>query len=303
MKNENLLRILQEEYQIGTVEQVFSAEYGSGKTYIVSANNVLYVAKENERADFVQIYATVQGLMRDNGLHASQIIPTRCGRLMAHGNTVLYQYMKGKAYRKLNHIQSVNAVLYIKKLNHILRQMPFNGTKISMVNHWDQAKQYEYLAERFLSAYGRYFTTAQKQVLVDATAYLKEQKYIYDKLDRQCIHSDLGPDNFLFINDSVLTIVDFTPEYANELYSLCHFVYWNYMCQHDTISHNEIIAILKSYSGNETVSYAEFIVLLIYCCVFRIAGSVMDNISRGSTDLSNLNNRFERLKSAMHLIG
>ena len=111
---------------------------------------------------------------------------------------------------------------------------------------------------------------------------------IFSEAPKQLIHSDPGPDNILFNGDSVYSIIDFTPEYENEIYSLCQFCYWNFYWRGAEIRSDNW---LNLYWQRET-STAEkrlFQLYMVKAALFRVAGPLM----AGNT---NLEQRFDILE-------
>ena len=114
-----------------------------------------------------------------------------------------------------------------------------------------------------------------------------------EKAPKQLIHSDLGPDNFLFNGDDVYSIIDFTPEYENEIYSLCQFCYWNYFwisIENEQLI-NDCLKIYYQRNASE-VEKKIFNIFMVKAALFRVAGVIM-------AGNKNLDNRFNILKRVL----
>jgi Ser/Thr protein kinase RdoA (MazF antagonist) len=171
-----------------------------------------------------------------------------------------------------------------------LLDVPFVPEEIKEFNIWDKAKSLDFLINRF--EYKNLSLEQSNILLIEkAIQILSDNIDMLLKIPKQLIHSDLGPDNILFKNDSVYSIIDFTPEYENEIYSLCLFCYWNHFW--NSTGGDSLENWLKIYY-DRTVSKTEkelFQILMIKAALFKIAGALMS----GKMDLTNRFNILNRI--------
>lgn len=294
----NLSQILVRNYNIEPIIKIEKTENGSGNTYFVESELGKYIAKTNERIDFVNIYDKVQLELNGNNILQSKIIRTNEDMVITEEGLVLYEFINGNNSKTLNEKQLINAIKYIAKYNEALRRVPFNEEEIEFKNHWDSARSIDFITNEFPNH------------LIEADIDIENKKNIYDaieissknkekmlKQNKQLIHSDLGPDNFMIKNDEIISIIDFTPEYNHELYSLCQFIYWNYLWDNQSINKEQINSYLRIYNNNDnqkdeiTILY----LLLIRTALYRIIGRLMEMLKKNIEDYTTLKRRFKIL--------
>lgn len=300
----SLKETLVKNYNIGPIIEVKRTENGSGSTYFVESEQGNYIAKMNERNDFVNIYDKVQLELNENGILQSKIIKTNENMIMTKDGLVLYEFIDGDNLKKLNKEQLVNAIKYTRKYNEALRRVPFRGEEIKFKNHWDSARSIDFITNEFPNYLAKAkIDIKNKQKIYDAIEILSTNKEKMAHQKKQLIHSDLGPDNFMFRNNEVISIIDFTPEYNHELYSLSHFVYWNYLWNNQRIDNEGINSCLRIYDANyiQEGDRVIFYLLLVRAALFRIIGPVMEILKRSNEDYTRLKKRFEILGELLRI--
>lgn len=237
------------------------------------------------------IYDKIEPILTGLGYFQAKIVRTVKNELMTPQNAVLYSFLRGEVYETLTISQIKNAVKYLSRFNSDLANVPFAPAEIREQNSWDKAKSLDYLINEFDY---RQFSIEQSNI----TLITKSIQILENNMDtllaapKQLIHSDLGPDNFIFENDNVSSIIDFTPEYENELYSLSQFCYWN--CYWTSIENEQLAGeLLKTYYQRDVLNAEKelFNMFMIKSALFRVAGPLM----AGNT---NLNKRFDILRRA-----
>ena len=220
---ENILK----NYDIKPIIKIEKTQKGSGNTYYIETAKEKYVAKLNERRDFVFLYHKIVATLTKLNHVLSKIIRTKTGDLMTSEALVLYSFLSGETHDTLTTSQTGSALRYIKRFNSDLMNVPFTPSEIMEFNDWDKAKSLDFLVNHF--RYNHFpLNEYNISLITKAIQILKENLTIFSGLPKQLIHSDLGADNFIFINDGTCSIIDFTPEYEHEIYSLCQFCYWNF---------------------------------------------------------------------------
>ena len=242
--------------------------------------------------DVVTIYNKVESVLTEKGYILSKIIKTNADELLTQESVVLYTFIFGEIYKNLTKRQTENAIKYIKKFNTGLSDIIFDPQEIKDLDVWDKAKSLDFLINHFVYTY---FPLEDENIMLikKAIQTLTNNKKILSEASKQLIHADLGPDNFIFKNDEVYSVIDFTPEYENELYSLCQFCYWNYywVSTEDKEDERLMDDLLKTYYDRKALDTEKefFKILMIKASLFRIAGPLMNgNI--------NLEKRFDILK-------
>lgn len=290
-----LHNVIENNYDLDSILKIEKTKNGSGSTFLVETENDKYIAKINERIDFVNIYEKVQDKLNQLNLLQSRIIKTNKGEVTTSEGIVLYEFIAGGNYTALSKMQCENAVKYIKEYNKALSFIPFKNEELTIKNHWDKAKSIEFIVNEFPDYLTELKLEMQdKKNIYEAVNILSKNKAWITKQKKQLIHSDLGADNFIFRKDKVISIIDFTPEYNHELYSLCQFIYWNYLWSTPNINVEEINDYLRVYRLDSDTDIEEsiFILLLFESALYRIAAPLMDIASRGIQDFSGLKKRF-----------
>jgi len=294
-----ILKNISDHYQISSILTISPTAYGSGeKTFVVETRDAKYIAKLNERPDVVTLYDKIRPVLIERGFVQSKIVRTKANRLMTADSMVLYTFLDGAAHKKLDTLQTQNAIRYMKKFNAALSAVPFSPAELHEMNGWDKAKSLSYMINDF--DYTRFgFGQNDLGRLDRAIHILKSNDLLLDQTKKQLIHADLGPDNFMFNSGEVLSIIDFTPDFEHELYALCQFCYWSYLWP-KTNDPDQLANWLETYY-QRNVSKAEkklFYTLLIKTALFRIIGRLL---SENAPDISVLTARMEALENVITL--
>lgn len=289
-----IIKILNDNYKLNTIINIEKTERGSGNTYNVETKQNKYIAKLNERRDFVDIYKKVQTILEKEGFVSSRIIKTKYDRYMTRQGIVLYEYIYGNFYNRLSKIQIEKTIKYIRRYNKALRLVPFSKNEIDIKNYWDKSKSIDFMVNNFYLYFKEtnIFSKYKKDINM-SLSMLVENRDKFRKLKKQLIHSDLGADNFIYNKDEVKAIIDFTPDYNHEIYSLCQFVYWNYLWDCQNLKWSNIYNFLEIYNLNSTKKIKKeiFNLLLVYAALYRIIATFMIKF-HGNKDYSTLEKRF-----------
>lgn len=290
-----LHKIISENYSFKSIIEIKKTKNVSGNTYFIETKQEKYVVKINERIDFVNIYDKVQSILNQMNLLQSRIIKTNEGMLMTSEEIVLYEFIDGNNYNTLSKNQFENAIKYISKYNEALKLVPFKNEEIALKNHWDRARSVEFIIDEFPKyLHELEINYEYKENIYNAISILYKNKGKMSNSNKQLIHSDLGADNFIFKNYEMISIIDFTPEYNHELYSLCQFIYCNYLWDNSNINKDEINNCFNIYNfdGNIDIEIDFFYLLLINAVLYRIVGPLMDMFNKNIKDYSRLKKRF-----------
>lgn len=295
----NLYEIITHNYSIPPIISIVPTEKGSGNSYLITTKEKAYIAKTEERTDFLYLYEKIYNELIENNFYASLLIKTKNKRLYTKERISLYEYLEGDTLDVLDFTQMKNALFYIHKLNRVFKNIPISPLEIDVKNVWDYAKSIEFMEGPFSQNYLPHIAGEHKVQLTNAINILVINKKKIAQLSCQLIHSDLGADNFLFCKNDVLSVIDFTPEYANEWYSICQFLYWNLFWRNDNVTWGEVDLYLTSYENNYSRDTIQL--LLVKAALYRIAAPVADMLDRGGTAYLRLRKRFDILKNIMEL--
>lgn len=293
----DLKSIIRNNYLINPIT-ITKTEYGSGKSAIVETKEAKFLAKWNERDDFITIYERVQAHLNTVGIKQNRIIKTTDQALKTNEDVVLYEYCEGKQYRVLTQNQMNHVIQYLKKYNEQLKQVTFKPDDIQKTNHWDLAKSIDFMVGEFMNYLPQFNIQDQhKNKLLEALLIIKTKKHILDQAEKQLIHGDLGPDNILFSDDEVMAFIDFTPEFNHEFYSLCQFIYWNVLWFNLDVHNLETYIKLYDEEHNKELFY----LLMIEAGLFRLIGPMMDTLNQHKYSVEHLDKRFYLLDQILNL--
>lgn len=297
-------QILMNNYNIEPIIKIEKTKNGSGNAFFVETKQEKYIAKINERADFIKIYAKVQHELNKKNILQSQIIRTNKGLILTSEGLALYEFIEGDNHKILTKSQYENAIKYIKSYNKALESVKFDQAELSSKNHWDKAKSLDFMIDEF-SDYiiNSDLDIENKKNIYDAIKIMSKNKNQLSELKKQLIHADLGADNFIFKSDQIISIIDFTPEYNHELYSLCQFIYWNYFWFNQNINKDEINEYLRLYNLDENIEINIFYLLLIRAALYRIIGPIMEMLKKDIKTYDSLKKRFKILDNLINILG
>jgi len=299
--NADLLKNIFDNYNIGPIVCINPTSSGSGNTYYVETNNDKFIAKLSERPDFVSLYNKVQPILSEQGFIQSKIVRTKESGLMTLNSMVLYTCLTGDTYNKLDMQQIRDAIRYMKNYNMALLSVPFTPIEIKEINNWDRAKSLFFLVNDF-----EYVNLDLGEININrlskAIQILRRNSSLLNEIEKQLIHTDLGPDNFIYKSNKVQSIIDFTPEYENEIYSLCQFCYWNYLWL-ETDDPDLLDDWLSVYHqrGVSRIEKEVFYTLLVKASLFRVAGILLSIKEKNKINSSSLIKRMEALKNSIFL--
>jgi Ser/Thr protein kinase RdoA (MazF antagonist) len=294
-KMRKLHEIIEKNYNIGAIAKIEKTTNGSGNTYMIETNVGKYIAKVNERIDFVSIYNKVERALNSLGFIQSCIIKTTKNKIMASEGVVLYEYINGENHLVLSEAQSNNAIKYMKEYNKALKMVPFNKEEISVINYWDKARSLDFIIRELPTLTNKsQLEEIDRKNICETINILTNNKLALEKQGKQLIHSDLGADNFIFQGNEVISIIDFTPDNNHELYSLCQFIYWNYLWSANDFDIRKVNNYLSIYNSDGALDNEDkgFYLLLLNTALYRITGPLIDKHERGISDYSSLKKRF-----------
>jgi Ser/Thr protein kinase RdoA (MazF antagonist) len=289
-----LNEIIKNNYDLANIIKIHKTMNGTN-AYFIETKQEKYIAKMNERMDFIHIYEKVQNTLKQMNLLQSSIIKTNQGGIMTSEGVVLYEFIDGDNYNTLSKSQSESAVKYSRIYNKALKLVPFKNEELLMKNHWDKARSIDFMVNEFPDFLSKIeLEIKDKNNIYDVINLLSKNITWMEKQDKQLIHSDLGADNFIFKGVKVISIIDFTPDYNHELYSLCQFIYWNYLWHASSISKAEINNYLRMYNLDSDIDIEKdmFRLLLLKAALYRIVGPLIDIDNRNIKDYSGLKKRF-----------
>ncbi|NOU94337.1 phosphotransferase [Paenibacillus sp. LMG 31456] len=300
----SIQEILKNEYDVCEILELQDMSKSSPCYQIVTAETS-YVLKQVERLDFLKTYHKVQNVLNNQGLLQGRLIPTRENELMSKTGYSLIEYVPGEALEEYNDEQFISIIKYLYKYNQILREVPFEANEIEEVNNWDKVKSVVFICHKVEEILNEFeLEEKSKFLLKNAKKVLSDHADYFNRNNKQLIHSDLGPGNIVFCNNKIQTIIDFTPEYENELYSLSQFLYWTCLWDFsESTSLDRIRSTLKIYFNEDVPQeiYEGLFLYLLKACMFRIMGPILNDTHNGVLNMSKVKKRMSALESLFNI--
>jgi Ser/Thr protein kinase RdoA (MazF antagonist) len=298
----NLNKLLSENYNIGNIINIQKTKHGSGNTHIVNTSNQQCILKDKCRFRDIQ----VEQLLNDiniNILYPGMILNNN-QEYLTNNEYVLYEYIDGETYKKFGNNLTKKAVEFIADMNKALNRIE-GDVSLPIENDWDKISDESYLLNNTLDRVDLIkIPNDWKELIKDCMDYLNKNYEILKNQNKQLIHIDPGPNNFLIKNNEIAAILDFTAAINHELLSLSQFVYWNYLWFEEDIDLKTIQNYLKTYYNGNYSRESEllFYLKIIEACLYRILGPLFEMEKENNIDQDKLQKRVKLLKwSKMHL--
>lgn len=297
--------IISSYYNISNVINVCVPKQGSNDTYIIETDNNKYILKKNQREDFLKIQNLINKKLSCQEVNINKIIPTINNKLITIEKFALFEYLDGNVYNLLNDEQIEKAIEYIALFNRSLKIIEIDDIELLNLNVWDKARSIEYITSTFINENSlvdlpsEYVKRLQEIVL-----FLKNNSSQLSLIDKQLIHSDLGPDNILFDEEGrVIGIIDFTPEIESEFYSFSQFLYWNYLWNSSEIKYDDLEKFFIKYSfySRNQISNELNMLLLIKASIFRLIGQLLYQIEIDNLNYKSIEKRINIVNSLMEI--
>lgn len=302
--NIGIAEALKRDYNIGSVVQLKDIS-SSTACYLIDTAGASYVFKHVGRRDFVQIHDKIWGTLSKEGLTHGRVMRTNSGELMSQLGYTLFEFIPGETHPRLDDNQFRTAIEYLYVYNQALRKVPFAPEEIWQLNNWDRVKSVQFLYDNIEPLITHVQMDDQAcQLLRQARNILKESMTFFQNNSKQLLHSDLGPDNIVFYGNEIRAIIDFTPEYENEIYSVAQFLYWNCLWDYQkSDSLPRIGSTLGYYFGaKEQAGHKEALFLyLVKACLFRIMGPALNMVYSDSFDQNRIQHRLQVLQTLLDM--
>lgn len=306
----NILRekhsnIISSNYNISNIISLHEPKQGSNDTYIIVTDNNKYVLKKNQREDFLKIQNLINKNLSCKEVKINKIIPTSNNKLITKEKYALYEYLGGNVYNLLTDEQIDKAIEYIAIFNRCLKSIKLDDIKLLYLNVWDKARSIEYITNTFIDEVSlvrlplEYFVRLKEIVL-----FLNNNSSQLSLLDKQLIHSDLGPGNILYDeDDQVVGIIDFTPDIDSEFYSFSQFLYWNYLWNNSKINYTDLKKLFERYSfySRNQISNELNMLLLIKASISRLIGKLLYQIEIDNLNHKSINKRINIVNHLMEI--
>lgn len=271
----NLKELLQNNFDIGEIIDIQETQFGSGGTFLVETYRGRYIGKTKNKPGEVELYNLVQKYLRGSEINQPELIPARSGKLLGEDGIALFEYIPSNTLKQFKGEMERKAINYIYGYNQELKKIPLAEVNLGLENDWDRLRSLNYIcAEARKRIKSTSLQEDWKNAILEGIEVLAENQDELAQLPHQLIHSDLGADNFLVSAGDIIAVIDFSPDINNELYSLAHFTYWNYLWLAKELKKEALQAHLNYY-GN-TVHERVFFLLLLQASILRVLGPLFE---------------------------
>lgn len=301
----NPKEILKSEYGMECVIEV--VEMIKSHCYRVNTGHEFYVLKRVGRLDFVRIYDKVQEVLRADGWKQARIIPALNGGLLSTTGWCLMDYTAGDALERYDEQQFSAIVQIMRSYNTSLAKVPFRPEEIEVLNSWDRVSRVSWMCEQVEAlAEQRGLNPKERQLLRNAAKLLSANLDFFHSSPKQLIHADLGPGNIIFQGGRVVSVIDFTPEYENELYALSQFLYWTCLWgfqQANSVQRiSDSLALYFGVRRQQVMSPKHDLFLyLVKSALFRTLGPSLAMLEAGTFDFKRIKGRLEALEALLDI--
>lgn len=302
----NIEQSLMQEFGLDHIRSTSLLPGGSVNCHLVVTSDQSYVYKPAGRADFVRVQDRMQRALNERGHLQARVIPTRTGQLITSDGHTLLEFIPGEVPERFSQGQLQSVIRYSHSYNRALSSVPFAPEELAQDSIWDKAKSLDFICSQAESAgYLAALDGADSHLLSQAICLLRDQTTLLQALPQQLVHSDLGPGNVVFAGERVRTIIDFTPDYQHELYSLAQLLYWTCLYEWDDASLERLKAALPIYYGGDGALTEQnkflLFIQLIKACLFRVIGPLLQMIETKNLHPSRLTKRLAAVRTLLDL--
>ncbi len=238
-----------------------------------------FVLKPMGDAASAALYAEVERQLNAEGVRQPRIFQKPDGSLISTRGYAAFEFVKGTSCEDLIPARLHSAMAYIAAFHAALARLRVPPGLSDRKDPWSRAASIHFLIDELPKRIDDLdLRTTQRAIAKSCLDFLKERREAFER-SAQLVHSDIGPDNILFLGDEVATIIDFTPHVAPELFALCQFFYWSFLWKMDIRSAEEAVRkSLAIYSENRPeflIAEGALHATLVWAAAFRLFGPLL----------------------------
>jgi len=200
-----------------------------------------WVVKPCRNRTSAELYPRVASALNAAGLR--QAVPCRTveGSPVSASGYAVQEFLPGRICAEPTGAQIAATMRHIAEYHRVLGDLPRPQAESSVVDSiWMRVASVEFLLRELpgLQQDPRLWPEQPKvcgQTLIAALNLVRDSLPILNRLPRQLVHGDIGPDNVLMDGDRVVSIIDFTPYDEPFLFALSGAVYWYHVYGHDDL--------------------------------------------------------------------
>lgn len=288
---------IQRYYDVGRVHSIAQTDHNG--VWMLDTTHGRFVAKLGQREDHLRLHFQAQQALQDHGLHCNHVVPTAEDALLTPKGLAIFTWVPGESIQALDASRCDAVFTYLPAYFRALAAVPCVEGDFCRRNGWDDAQSLDYLLKQFpLQLADMPLTEVDRAVLAGAVDRLRIEQIRLQTLQRQLIHADLGPDNFLFDGSQVTAVIDFTPAYDCPLYAVAQFVYWNDLYPNPCTPRNVLLERLHAFAPGAW-SDGLMMAMLLRATLYRAAGPLLEMAHAGDVHQTRLRPRIECIRALL----
>lgn len=222
-----LLAEVAEEFDLGTPIRVDATPYGWDQVVRLTTERGQYVVKPARQAWQIALYHRVECTLNARGVRQARLFLTSKGEPVGSTGHYVQELLPGEALEQADAVRSLALFGHLATYDAALREVAVSDELLAEDTVWTRVVSPDWLLDHLPTLVERAGLAWLDRASVDAAlAVLAEARAAIQRLPRQLVHGDLGPDNVLYDGANLVAIIDFTPFYESRLFSVCTALYW-----------------------------------------------------------------------------
>ncbi len=244
------------EFALGRVLAVTPLAGGAPDVAKLTATYGVFVVKPGRDRTSADLYARVASVLNSAGIRQAVPRQTLTGSAISASGYTVQEFLPGRICLDPAAAQIAVTMRHIAEYHEALKKLPPPVALRVADSIWKQAASSEHLLRELPGLLrdpriwsGPYRPPEFLPVVETALGLLRGSLPVMDRLPRQLVHGDIGPDNVLMNGDRVVAIIDFTPHDEPFLFALGSAVYWYHVHGNDHLDLDAVRASLCAASA------------------------------------------------------
>ncbi len=269
------------EFALGRVLAVTPLAGGAPDVAKLTATYGAFVVKPGHDRTSAELYARVASVLNTAGIRQAVHRQTLTGSAISASGYTVQEFLPGRICLDPAAAQIAATMRHIAEYHEALKKLPPPAALRVADSIWKRAASSEHLLGELpgLLRDPQIWSGPDRPpellpVVETALGLLRGSLPLMNRLPRQLVHGDIGPDNVLMNGDRVVAIIDFTPHDEPFLFALCSAVYWYHVYGRDHLDLDAVRASLAAGGAGRPwteLEAAAWPVLLIREALRRLA--------------------------------
>jgi Ser/Thr protein kinase RdoA (MazF antagonist) len=222
------------EFGLGEVLEISRMAQGNAPAYRVCTGRGVFLVKGRMDGweEWAKLYRAVAQRLNAMGVRQAEMFATGDEQLIGRRGYAVFEFLSGDAVQKPDEAQFRAHVQHLLRYLQALRTVELTSGQIQRLGHpgniWQKAASIDYLLDEFeLDREALHLDDETESAARRSLEVLAAWRTELAGLQRQLVHSDIGPGNILYEGKRVVSIIDFTPAYEPALYAMCISLFWH----------------------------------------------------------------------------